>query len=225
MAIERINWKSFYESLNWRQGEHLSILGATGGGKTRLALALLPLRTYISFLATKPRDETITRYGRRNKYELIRKWPPSPRSERVLLWPKFIKPGDEVNQAKVFYEAMMAMFVEGGWSVYVDEAYYFSKVLKFDAILRIYWTQARSNDVTLIASTQRPRDVPLLMYDQATHLFFFRFRDKRDLDRLSEIGWLDGREIKENVARLQLHEFLYVNNITGKMVISKVEET
>jgi hypothetical protein len=116
---------------------------------------------------------------------------------------------------------MIEMFIAGGWTVYVDEAYYFSKVLKFDDLLKIYWTQARSNDVTLVAATQRPRDVPLLMYDQATHLFFFRFRDKRDLDRLSEIGWLDGKQIKETVSTLNQHDFLYINNVTGEMCISR----
>lgn len=207
---------------NWRQGEHISILGTTGAGKSYLAYHLLPYRQYVVFCATKPRDSTITSFARKNRYERIKSWPPSPHTRNVLLWPSFNVPGDEIKQKLVFHRALLDIFVEGGWCTYIDEAYYFTKILGLERILNIYWTQARSNGISLLAATQRPRDVPLLMYDQATHLFFFRFRDKRDLDRLGDIGYLDSKAIKTAVSSLERYQFLYINNLTGDMAISKL---
>jgi hypothetical protein len=62
-----------------------------------------------------------------------------------------------------------------------------------------------------------------MAYDQATHLFFFRFQDENDLKRIGGIGWLDSRVIRETVSRLQRYDFLYINTVTGRKVISRYE--
>lgn len=206
----------------WQQGQHVSILGPNGSGKTYLALRLLELQRYTLIFGTKPVDSELSTYTKKHNYERLSKWPPSDWSERVILWPKYKKPGDELQQRHVFKEAIDEAFYSGAWTILVDEIYYWSNILKLTPQLSALWTQGRSLKLALVGCTQRPKAVPLLMYDQAIHLFFFRFGDENDLKRIGGIGYLDRKEIAYTVAHLQRHEFLYINAITGQMTVSRV---
>ena len=61
------------------------------------------------------------------------------------------------------------------------------------------------------------------MYDQATHIFFWRDNDELNLKRIGGIGWLNSKEIRTTVASLPEHVCLYVNTRTGTMITTKVE--
>lgn len=223
--IKQIKWTTFQTLLKdkWQQGQHLSIIGPTGTGKSYLSLRLLEFRAFNVVFGTKVKDNTLESFSKTKNYKIQRVFKPNENTYKYILWPKFSKPGDEQEQRKVFIDAFNTMFVQGAWTVYVDETYYFSDFLKLDYYLRLYWTQARSNNITLVASTQRPRDVPLLMYDQSYHLFFFRMNDEADLKRIGGINNNNSRVIRDTVSQLERHEFLYVN-VFGDMVISKVED-
>lgn len=218
--IPKVNWDTFYnEIFDWKQGEHVSVIGPTGQGKTTLCLALLPKREYVVAFATKPEDEQTEDLG----WPIFRKWPIPVTIKKAILWPKFRGPEDFVEQQKTFLGAMLDIFKRGAWTVYVDETWYFDNVLKLGKLLELYWLQARSLRISLVAGTQRPAYVPLLMYDQATWLFFFKDNDERNLRRIGGIGWLDSKRIMATVASLENHEFLAINTRTGKMYRSKVE--
>jgi hypothetical protein len=62
------------------------------------------------------------------------------------------------------------------------------------------------------------------MYDMPHHLFFFRFGDENDLKRIGGIGYLESKQIRNTVARLEQYTFLYIHTPTGSMFVSKVEE-
>lgn len=213
------DWETFRRAFRWRDGEHLSLFGPTGSGKTTLALTLLPLRSWVVVFATKPRDRVLAAFAERHRYTIIRRWPPPALRHHVVLWPPFRGTSDLLRQRRAFEDAIRDIYRSGGWTIYLDETYYFSELLRMSDDLRLLWTQGRSLDVTLVAGTQRPKRVPLEMMDQATHLFFFRFRDYADLQRIGELGWVDARAIREEVARLPPHHFLYVNNLSGETQI------
>lgn len=219
-----MKWETFRLFLRdrWQQGEHLSIIGPTGTGKSYLSLKLLENRTYNVVFGTKVKDKTLESFSKEKGYTIQKSFKPNETIHKYILWPKFAKPGDERTQRRIFIDAFNAIFVQGGWTVYIDETYYFSDFLKLDYFLKLYWTQARSNHITLVASTQRPRDVPLLMYDQSYHLFFFKMNDEQDLKRIGGINNNNSRIIRETVSELNRHEFLYVN-VFGDLIISKVE--
>lgn len=225
--IQTLKWADFRQSFedDWAQGEHISIIGPTGCGKTTLALDLLDIRGYVVAFGTKPRDETFD-VLRRENWRRIEDWTPRPDEHRVLLWPKFREPKDMATQRKVFQDAFVRIFTEGGWCVYVDEARYFTDTLKLAPYLKLFWQQGRSLDLSVVAGTQRPAYMPLEMYDQATHLFVFRDNDRINLTRIGGlIG--SGREIAADFARqvgtLQEHEFMYINTRRHQIVRSKVE--
>lgn len=224
-GVPVVPWSAFAERLQWRQGEHVSLIGPTGQGKTTLALALLPRRRHSVVVATKPRDRTLAGL-KREGYERISAWPP-PRatSNRVLLWPGWKDPTDSPKQAAVIRDALHSIFNSGAWSILVDDVQYLTDHLRLGDILRPLWLQSRALDITLIGSTQRPRWAPLEMFSQATHLFLWQTADDDDLRRLGGLGGLNSKRIRSIVAELPRHHALYVNTRTSKLAITKAERS
>lgn len=221
--VPHVDWDTFIrDHFRWRQGEHLAAIGPTNSGKTTLILALLPYRRYVVFIATKPKDATLDGL-RKEGFQVYKKWDPiAPEvSPKRILWPEIKDLGQVVNQRRVILDALKRIYVEGYWCVVVDELWYVINQLKLDLTIRTYLQQARSLGITLVMGTQRPAFVPLEVYDQSTHLFFWRDNDERNLKRLSGIGWLSARLIMRTIAHLEPHEVLYINTRTGLMVRTK----
>ena len=227
MSLPVTQWDSFYAyfSKAWRQGEHVSYIGPTGSGKTTLALAILPIRRYVVALATKPADKTmdaLVRSGWRKTDE----WPPRRRltsaGERIVLWPKItdLSAATRGNQLMQIRRCLEDCYGQGGWTIFADELFYLGKQLGLNALLEAYWTQGRSIGLTLVGGTQRPAHVPLMAYDQATHLFFYRDNDEANLRRIGSLGGLNSRAIRDTVAVLPKHHALYLNTRTGATAVT-----
>ncbi len=226
-ATERAAWSDLRGSLDWRPGEHVTVLGPTGSGKSYLALDLLGLRRYVLALATKPKDSTLgPLVARGGGYRRIRSWPPpvpSRYAPRLVLWPRS-RSLDSLrdDQAEAFRVALNGIWLDGGWCLYVDELHYMANTLGQGERLRILWQQGRSSGISIVACSQRPAHVPLEAYSQATHLFIFRTRDQRDQKRLGDIGNVDPKWLAAVVADLERFEFAYVDSRTGSVVVSRV---
>lgn len=221
--VQRLSWADFLTSLRWRQGEHVSLIGPTGGGKTTCAKMLLPIRQYVCVLATKPKDELLTSF-KRDGYTIVNDWPPADFVKRAVFWPSVKRLRDNYNQADAIYHCLDTVYQSGGWCLYADEIRYLTQTLKLKQELEIMWLQGRSLGVSLVASTQRPAWVPLEMYSQATHLFLWRDTDKRNLNRLGEIGGVDTDLVSYEVARLPKHDMLYVNTRDGTLAITNTHK-
>jgi hypothetical protein len=224
--IERMDWDAFLAQFRWEQGEHVSCIGHTGAGKTTLIRSILHRRAFVAVIATKPsgRDKTMSGIIRQG-YRRITEWPPphrgAAREQRVVLWPDFRRPEDVANQRYQVDRALREIFVAGSWCIFVDEAYYLCHYLGLTKLLELIWTQGRSIGLSLVAGTQRPAFVPLFMYSEATHLFFWRSNDEVNLKRIGGIGGKNAKLIRETVMDLPKHDCLYLNSRTGQMVITR----
>lgn len=222
-----VAWDDLMPSIPWRQGEHVSIIGPTGTGKTRLALRLIEYRTQLStswhsvVLGTKPRDSTLSGLLRRDRWHRIREWPPAPGRRRVVLWPRWRGPKDTPAQHDTFAAALDAMFAGGGWCVFADEVSYLTHQLGLTPQLEHVWQQGRSLGLSLVAATQRPAWVPRLLYSEATHVFIFRLADEGDRKRIADLGNVESAPVRRIVATLGAHQALYINTRTGRMAVTK----
>lgn len=207
----------------WRQGEHVSIIGPTGCGKTTLESRLLDVRDSVVVFVTKIYDDTISRDF--PGYERIEKWPP-PKTwhNKVLLWPK---PEATIRdtyrkQRVIFKDALDRIFHDRNWCVVFDEQHYMCKQLGLEVENAMLLQQGRSSGLSIVNGTQRPSWVPVVTYSSATHAMVWRTTYRDDLRRLSELGGVDMRELQQNLLRLNKHDFIYVNTRRGDIMRSQV---
>ena len=217
----------------------MSIVGPTGSGKSVLGVCLVQLLgakpardrrpARVTVFATKPRDRTVAAL----KWKVIRsarEWPPGYGDEHVVVWPRVADPQHAAIRKRATFEPIMrAIYQEGGQTLYVDEAAYFEERppsgLGLAPLMSEYWTSARSLDLTLIAGTQRPRNVSRAMWSEPTWLFVFRVHDLDDLRRVGEIAG-DRDELEAAVRHLGGHEFICVYRPRAGervMIASRVE--
>lgn len=221
-SIPRLSWADHLDRWDWRQGQHITLIGPTGCGKTTLALQVLDLRGYPLVVSTKPRDPVVAEL-KADGYQVSRAWPPP--SYRSVLWPPIDKPEDVDRQRAVIDQALREVYRTGGWTLYLDEARYVTEYLGLGKAVELLWLQGRSLGVSVIASGQRPRHMPLAAYSQATHLYVWRTRDRSDAQRLGEMsGGPPVLEVMAALDGLEGHEVLYMS-ATGEMWVTEVEVT
>lgn len=226
-----ISWDDFLTYvLNWKQGQHMGLIGPTESGKSTFTFGVLPLRKYVTFFATKPADPVLEQFALQAGYVRTPVWPPTVRNAigrkrparadeipRRLLWPKAASLDSISVQRREFHKAVSDIYGQGGWTVVWDEFWMMCQILKMEQHARILLQQARSNDITFVMGAQRPSRIPLEVYDQATHLAFFRDNDEVNLKRISGVGYLASGPIRGFVSNLEPHQILYINTRKGWM--------
>lgn len=223
-----MEWEELRPTIRWAQGEHVSIVGPTGYGKTTIEKAMLGLRDYVVVIGTKPRaphgDPNLAGLIKEQGFARIKKWPPPlppALMPKVILWPDYNTPDDLTDNVPVYREAMQHIFAKGGWCVAADELAFMVRRLGLRTELEDMWQQGRGIGISLLGCTQRPAWVPLEMYSMATHLFLFACNDDADLKRIQGIGGVDPATIRRIVRGLNKYEFLYVNTATKRLVLSR----
>lgn len=221
-TIPYMTWDSFVASgaFTWKQGEHVALIGPTGSGKTTLLLALIAFRRYVVVIGTKPADKTLAKL-QRHGFKRIEKWNPKLSATaypKRLLWPDATDVDSEARQRQEILSALKSIYKERGWCVCIDELWYIIHHLKLEKTVKTYLQQARALGISLLVATQRPAFVPLEVYDQSSHLFFWRDNDERNLSRISGISWLSAKAVKNAVARLPEFDVLYINTRHGTLI-------
>lgn len=216
----RIPWDKFVRGpLKWNPGEHFTLIGPTGTGKTTMLFNVLPLHPYVAVFATKPADKSMEGLIEHSGYLKINRWKSLDPIQfpRRVLWPNAKQMDSKALQKEVFHDAFEKIYVEGGWTVALDELWWISNMLKLDEDVKMYLLQARSLGISLLSGAQRPAWIPREIYSACTHLMFWRTNDEDDLKSIGGVGWRSAALIRELVANLEEFQCLYVNTRTGAM--------
>ena len=227
ITVPHVPWSTFLRAFinEWEQGEHVAVLGPTGQGKSVLLMELAKARAsmrsaQVVIFGTKPKDKTLTAVG----WPILKSWEDREfGQDQVILWPDYGDPETAAEKQKeVFRPVLRKLFIEGGRTLLVDEIRDFETRMGLTDLMEEFWWMARSNGISFMAGTQRPRWVSRSMFSEPSWLFLFPFYDIDDLRRISEIGG-DTDSIRAVVSELPEHHFLCIRRRTRELVISKVD--
>jgi hypothetical protein len=207
----------------------MALVGQTGSGKTTAMVQLLDIRDYVVVIGTKQADDSLYGPLKARGYRVVTEFDPREwnvdDSPRVLFRCPLTAPTEaaEARQREQIRTVLRGVYITGGWCIALDEVAYLSRDLKLDRELNALWREGRSAGSTLVAGTQRPVNVPRNMWEMATHNLDWKITGKEDRRTASEyMGEIEGVAF-ETMARLEKHEFLYVNSIDGVAVRSRFE--
>jgi hypothetical protein len=205
-----------YVWAGWKQGEHVSLIGPTGAGKTFFKRYLLRRRSYITTFVTKNSDSELDRIHREEGFIVQRKEWDGSRGDLIALWPKVLKNQDpddfQAMQRYYFRKAINDAFHQKGWTLDFDEVSYMCDFLHMDRTMRWLLQQGRSDKTTIVAATQRPAWIPRAFYSMPSWLVFWANQDGEDLKRISSLGGVDGKVLRREVSELRHREILIVHN-------------
>jgi hypothetical protein len=228
--VDSLTWDSFWPIFNWFQGEHVTLLGPTGEGKTTTGFEILRKRyeadkgfqrAHIAALGIKKRDSTLTRYAQQEHYRVIREWPPPALSPRVILWPRINDIATyKLEQQHQFMKMMDDIFIRGGYTLFLDEVGYLTDDLKLKHRVTALWQQGRSNNITVVAAMQEPVYIPRQAYGQIKHLFVWKNPDLRRIKTIAEIA--GEPDLAPIIRSLKEHEMLYIGTRSGTLVKTRV---
>lgn len=222
VTVDRIVWDDAVTRMYWSPGEHVTLVGPTGRGKSEVEIALMRERTWTCFLSTKRKDAT-QKELHDLRYRVI-KTPGELQPEiasHYLFRPPFPRSSsaDVIKKAHraVYGPMLMRLREQMGWTIGADEVHYLCHFLGLSDEMELLWMQGRSEGTSVIANTQRPRNIPLVAYSQATHFFFWSSPDMGDVRRIGELTPLPIAEITAVLASQSKHDVLYVNAVSGDM--------
>jgi hypothetical protein len=221
----------------YHTGEHVTFIALTQSGKTTLAYDLMNRVSTVKCpavsLVMKPRDRTVSALAKRYDHEVVRNWPiPFSvwRKKRTgyVVWPKHTGDfeADDAKHSGIFRKTMRdCYFKKKPYILFADETVSLVKELGLSKVCAGLWTKGSSMDCGFWGATQRPFDIPLYAYNASTHLFLAYEPDKRNRDRLGEIGGVNSDLVKHTVANLSEFQWLYIRkkgkNSAAMCVIDK----
>ncbi|MHB8573649.1 MAG: hypothetical protein ACYDAY_11965 [Candidatus Dormibacteria bacterium] len=219
-TLRKTPWDAHSERLagNWEPGQHVSIFCPTRGGKTHLIKnGLMPLlwddenprnSDPVLFIDCKDDDPILRGVG-----IAVDKFPSKIKRYHQVPWwrlrvPSLFRGASRENQRFVIYDAIRQAYLEGGWTIILDEV---RPLLELGLVkyLNELWERAASGGTTLVAGTQAPVRMPGAMYDQARHIYLGGVTDRRRQIRYRELGgW--GEELGPALETLPWRSFLYI---------------
>lgn len=232
---ETVGWSelepAFVSSWGWPDGkwqpEHLAILGPTGSGKSWFMTTVIDARckttgAHAVILATKPADGTMKRMATRG-WKIRRTWPPDYGETKTIFWPPqaSMTVGNAKQRRAVFDFLAELWKPDANVILAFDEIAYVELELRLKPQVEQYWREARSQGITIVATTQRPRNVSRQMHSMPAWSVAFRPDDEDDAKRVAEI--MGSRRLYTPILmELEPQQFLLVRRRTRDAYISTV---
>lgn len=219
-TFEEISYTEFLQRFHavWHIGEHLAIVGTTGSGKTFVAEDIKLMRKWLVVIATKSNDDTLAGY---TGFKERKTWPPDFHEKLILFWQK---PKDLLDLRSIqlaIYGVMNHLYRYGGWTIYFDDLFFVSETLKLKGAIKMFYTQVRSSDVSIVSSIQRPAWVPVECLSQSTYILVFYTQDEKDIHRMAEGIGMSYQTLLRAIQQLKQYEFLLIQRGKPPIIVQK----
>lgn len=212
------------------QPEDVEIVGPKGSGKTHLEAAMLQDRAIARdtpeiLVMTKPDDGTVTKLG----WPVVDDWRGVTENRQVIYWPRTGLLG---NARRAYHERKIGDLLDRLWQpqantliAYDEIGYVESLSQNMRATVQMYWREARSQGITILAMKQRPQGVQRDMHSESMWTASFKPKDRGDLERFAELfgskrDWIPVFDSLDMMS----HEFILRHSKTGQAVISWVDK-
>ena len=226
----------------WVPGDHLTLIGPTGRGKSTLLAGVLPHVAHdrVVILCPKGADPVFSELGHPTKL-----WPPKRgwrdiasdlfagvedrHAARPVVWrvELDVKGMDDfARMAHVFARVLRSAMAReqnppDSMAIVLDDSRIISdpKHMGLGQLVVGNMLIARSKRVSIVNNYQAPRWVPREGIDQATQIVMWQNRDRDVVKRLGEIGNLDLDLIRSTMGDLDYHEALWIDGRTDELHI------
>lgn len=219
------------DAWEYKPGQHVTIIGPNGRGKTTLGFDLLhgtahpKLKAFV--LVSKPRDATIDKYAKKMRFKVIENYPPPAdlfkKKRGYMLRPYQSLKNFKEDDARLTREFRQCMLDSYGSKeariIFADEVQELQIDLGLKKECEKYWKRGRSLEAGLWACAQRSAYNSQDMYNAAEHLFLFNDPDKRNRQRFSEIGGVNPDLVMEITNSLEPYQALYIRRTGPEMAI------
>jgi hypothetical protein len=219
--MTRAQWLDHLRA-QWRQGQHIAIMGRTGRGKTTLARDLMALRGWAAVVAIKRADDTLETFPKLG-YRIINKWPPRYGDNRVVLWAKPKNLREMAQQREQIARLFDDVYENGGWAILLDDVPRMANALGFKKEIATMLNEARSSHASIVSVMTQPSSVtqaiPSEVWRQVRYHLVFYYRVGRDLDSIADITGYNKTTVKEWMSRLRPFDFLAFDDLTDSVTI------
>jgi hypothetical protein len=245
-SVEFLPWDELYAYLasegGFRQGDHVAIIGPTGGGKTHIAIPIAELRDYVLFVACKPSDPLIDDLQRDGywvtskmeipyrehdgRYVPVHKkvvfWPRLHREDVRKMRPENLLTAEKAHQRPAVASALGYVRKNGHWCIVLDEATYVCRDLNLQRQVDSALFQFRTLKASIIVCGQRPSWMGRYALSSPTFLFIFGTNDLADRKALGDISGVDSRMVEQAVQQLDFrkHEVLFIDTRAREMFVT-----
>lgn len=209
--------------------EHGEITGLTGSGKTYLLATLLQERAAARgsaeiLIATKKADKTIHQLG----WPIVDDWRGVKKYRQVVFWPQTKARGKarkEFHRKKID-DLLSRLWVPDANTVIAFDEIGYVESLGGDIkdVIQMYWREARSQGITLLAMKQRPIGVVRDQHSETRWKFVFPPADRGDMDRFAELlgSPRDWAPVLDHLDQ-EAHEFVVRNAVSKDSFISWID--
>lgn len=211
------------------QPEHMEVIGMSGSGKSYFVCTILQERMIVRDtpeiqLITKADDATFFKLG----WPIVDTFEGVRQNRQCMFWPRT----DRLGKArKVYHEAKIQDLLNRLWHPNSNTVLSFDEIAYIESLspelretIAMYWREARSLGITIVATKQRPQGTGRGMHSETAWTACFVPADYSDRERFAELlgrkkDWMGVFDLMDPMN----HEFVLRHTKTQDTFISYVD--